>query len=107
MGLLSGGFGALQCNVGHVYRCDLPASAGQPDGVGSFAAAHVEGRTRFEAAHFGNEGCVGFAAPHLFATSVPFVPFSVALVSSYEARFLITPRYATVGFWLSAGVGHG
>jgi hypothetical protein len=102
MGHLSGRLGALQCNVGHVDRCDLPASASQPHGVGSFAAAHVEGRTWFEVAHFGNEGGVGFTAPHLFGTSVPFVPFCVTLVSSSGTRFLVTPGCVTVGFWMSA-----
>ena len=77
--LLGGSGGALQCNRGDFERGDLPTSAGQPDGVGSFAAADVEGSTRLEVTYFSDQRFVGLTAPYLFRACVPFIPFSVLM----------------------------
>src|ERR1700677_1378602 len=106
MGLLSGSRGALQRDAGHIDRGDLPASAGQPHGVGSLATAHVEGGTRFEVAHFGDQGGVGFTSPHLLGACVPFVPCSVASVDWRQAWVPVSPRWVTMSCWLGGRVRH-
>src|SRR5664280_3845964 len=107
MGLLGGSCRTLQRNSGYVDRGHSPAPVRQPDGVGSLAASHVECGTRFEVAHFGDEGSVGFTAPYLFGIRVPPVPFGVISVDSHEVCVVGTSMVVTVRFRLIGRVGHG
>jgi len=112
MGLVGGGGGALQRHAGNVDRTDLPSSASQPYGVGTFTAPHVEGRARFEIAHFGDEGAVGLTAPDLLGLRIPFIPCIVAANNSCLARVLVDPFPVDpfggrLGRWSSGRVGHG
>ncbi len=101
MELLGGRCGTLQCDSGYVDRGDSPASASQPDGVGSLAASHVERGPRLEVTHFGDERSIGFPAPHLFGPCVPLVPFGVVSFDVGQVRVMGTPTLVTVRFGLT------
>jgi hypothetical protein len=72
-------FGALQGNFGDVEPGDLPALAGQPDGVRTFTAADIQRPARFERRHFDDQGGVRLTAPELLGTGIPPIPFRVVV----------------------------
>jgi hypothetical protein len=90
VGQLGGPSCTPQRCVGHVDRRDPPASACQPDGVGPFAASHVESGTWGEVGYFSDKGTIRFTAPHLFGLCVPLVPIDVTLSVSFAVRGMDT-----------------
>ena len=102
VGLLGGGSRTLQRDVGHVDRCDPPASACQPDGVSPLAASHIESGTWIEVAYFSDKGTIRFTAPHLLGVCVPLVPIGVASTVRVMGEFkLVTVTIGMIGW-----VGH-
>jgi hypothetical protein len=64
-GLLGVAGRALERYLRHVESGDVPPVRSEPDGVGAFAAADVEGLARLEPGCLADERAVGLAAPDL------------------------------------------
>jgi hypothetical protein len=56
---------ALERHLGHIESGDVPPALSEPDGVGTFAAADVEGLAGLESGCLADERLVGLAAPDL------------------------------------------
>jgi hypothetical protein len=66
--------GPVQPDRSDVHAGDRPAALGQPDRVGSFAAAHVERTARRQRGYLLDELRIGAPAPHALSPAVALVP---------------------------------
>ncbi len=76
-------------------RGDIPAAAGEPDGVRALAAADVEHPPGREPGDLGHQRTVGLAAPQLRLVGVPPVPLR------------LHRRFSDVSVGRPGNVGHG